>query len=374
MGQRKTISLDTTKGMWAGGDPAIMPDGYCRKVRNMVLRPNRWEQRPPFTYDSRPSIVNLSTWHDNGAVRLVAHESDAGGGGSATYVKAASGETWGASVGLATTPVNDFTNHNGSLYFLYVSGSDESTGVASYNGTSVAFPVSEVWPDSLAAYRSRLFFGGVTLPISNVLGTAGYDPTAWTLTNVTAVNIADGSTSTGRVTPTNTTASKMSKTFTAVDNPTYVCAVRGVHPSYRVPITVSLKYASAWSAATAYTVGQVVIPVAANNLCYRATVAGTSAGAEPVWPVTTGGTVVDNGVTWICDGSDTFASTKQYVPSATDSLQFTGFVVQGLCSADAAGTMRAQIDFNHDGAAITLAPVDVSYKDGLAATVPNKAN
>jgi hypothetical protein len=55
---------------------------------------------------------------------------------------------------------------------------------------------------------------------------------------------------------------------------------------------------SAWQAAQGYAVGNQVIPVSANEFYYECTVAGTSAGGEPVWPTTPGNTVVDNTATW----------------------------------------------------------------------------
>lgn len=54
----------------------------------------------------------------------------------------------------------------------------------------------------------------------------------------------------------------------------------------------------AWQASHAYALGDTVRPPSSNGRTYRATVAGTSAGIGPTWPVTNGGTVTDGGVTW----------------------------------------------------------------------------
>lgn len=57
---------------------------------------------------------------------------------------------------------------------------------------------------------------------------------------------------------------------------------------------------SAWVAATAYAVGDVVRAtfLQASGLVFRCTVAGTSAGTQPNWPTDIGSTVTDNTVTW----------------------------------------------------------------------------
>ena len=58
-----------------------------------------------------------------------------------------------------------------------------------------------------------------------------------------------------------------------------------------------------WVAATAYALGDVVVPTAGleNGFRYECTTAGTShATAEPVWPRALGDTVADNTVVWTC--------------------------------------------------------------------------
>lgn len=61
---------------------------------------------------------------------------------------------------------------------------------------------------------------------------------------------------------------------------------------------------SAWAATTAYSLGDIVIPLATENgHRYRCTTAGTSSGSEPTWPTTQRGTVADGTVTWTEDGT-----------------------------------------------------------------------
>lgn len=64
---------------------------------------------------------------------------------------------------------------------------------------------------------------------------------------------------------------------------------------------------TAWQAATAYAVGDIVIPTTTNFHAYQVSSisgTGTSAGAEPTWPTTPGTTVIDNAganqITWTC--------------------------------------------------------------------------
>lgn len=53
-----------------------------------------------------------------------------------------------------------------------------------------------------------------------------------------------------------------------------------------------------WAATTAYAVGDTVIPSPRNGHYYKVTVAGTSGAAQPTFPTTHLGTVVDATVTW----------------------------------------------------------------------------
>lgn len=79
--------------------------------------------------------------------------------------------------------------------------------------------------------------------------------------------------------------------------------------SYTAPTVIAVGLIRAtrgtWAAATVYAVNDTIIPVTANGRLYRATAVsgtGTSAGSEPTWPTTAGGTVIDNAggnqITW----------------------------------------------------------------------------
>jgi hypothetical protein len=62
--------------------------------------------------------------------------------------------------------------------------------------------------------------------------------------------------------------------------------------------------ATVWTASTAVSVGNYYRPTTPNGRRYYASVAGTTAGTEPVWPTGAASTVTDGGVTWTEDGRD----------------------------------------------------------------------
>lgn len=76
--------------------------------------------------------------------------------------------------------------------------------------------------------------------------------------------------------------------------------LRGI---FGTPATAG-KTAAAWSSASPYTLGAIVIPTVANGRYYEATTAGTPGATEPTWPTTVGATVTDgtepNVITWTC--------------------------------------------------------------------------
>jgi len=56
--------------------------------------------------------------------------------------------------------------------------------------------------------------------------------------------------------------------------------------------------ATTWMASTSYTVGQSVVPAAANGFVYVCKTAGTSNAIAPTWSTTAGATVNDGSVAW----------------------------------------------------------------------------
>jgi hypothetical protein len=62
--------------------------------------------------------------------------------------------------------------------------------------------------------------------------------------------------------------------------------------------TTGFNAQTVWQATHAYSLGEVRRPTSTNNRTYRVTTAGTSAGSQPTWPTTDGGTVTDGSVVW----------------------------------------------------------------------------
>jgi hypothetical protein len=71
-----------------------------------------------------------------------------------------------------------------------------------------------------------------------------------------------------------------------------------------------------WQATHAYSLGEVRRPTSTNNRTYRVTTAGTSAGSEPTWPTTDGGTVTDGTVVWTETSVTVACSYASYSASA----------------------------------------------------------
>lgn len=86
--------------------------------------------------------------------------------------------------------------------------------------------------------------------------------------------------------------------------------------------------ATTWSASTAYSVGDFIIPTTPNGYRYRCTNAGTSGTAEPSWGTTIGGTTLDDvstgdSVIWTCVnetlGSDKWTIVEETYVSGTST-------------------------------------------------------
>jgi hypothetical protein len=147
---------------------------------------------------------------------------------------------------------------------------------------------------------------------------------------------------------------------------------------------------TAWIASTAYSVGDVVRPTGAsaqdpNNRFFVCQVAGTSAGSQPTWPNTAGGTVTDNTVTW-AEGSqwyiglvngptetdynpaDTMASHAGWTENVTYSNTTRVAYIPGAVSAGSCNNSGNLAAFNINGSATISGSflTDIQTKGGTA--------
>ena len=87
-----------------------------------------------------------------------------------------------------------------------------------------------------------------------------------------------------------------------------------------------------WAATTAYTTGQIIRPTAAvvgKRIAYRCTTGGTSAGSEPTWGLTLGGTTTSNTAVFTAVNSDTYGWTG----AAGDLTTVTNASTAGFAAA-----------------------------------------
>lgn len=101
-----------------------------------------------------------------------------------------------------------------------------------------------------------------------------------------------------------------------------------------------------WAATTAYVLGDFRVPTVNNGFKYEVTVAGTSGGAEPIWPTTPGNTVVDGTVTWTCRAfnvsSGEYASRLEATGANTDGAEGVSYDINPFHSY----TVKAQNEVN----------------------------
>lgn len=113
-------------------------------------------------------------------------------------------------------------------------------------------------------------------------------------------------------------------------------------------VTDPISWSHQWSAAQAYTYGQVVRPPAANGYLYRCVQAGTSGGSTPAFPTTVGLTVGDNGIIWANAGSEIIVLNSAAVTwpnadfSATSSVLYDS-TTGVLIATDGFGTTEAPV-------------------------------
>lgn len=394
MAVRQQIPVEIGRGQFSGGDAARVPDGFVRKLRNIVYTDGETVSRPPLTYDNLTNIRALEIYHDRaaGASRLVAVKSVApiASTNSVFFRKGASGETWDAGVtGDAYSRyeyVHDSATYNDLLMVAGYTAAYEKTSVVAYDGATVdTSPLQErfaysLGPKALAVYKQRLFLAAPTVYFQAEAGDV-YDFSGWTATSCTLSTVAEGSTTTRVLTPTATTGAMFRGGGFSLDSTDTLRTVRWLvsaaptSPTYALPLTFQLRYRRARFNNTVYPAGAIVTPSTPNGFMYRCIVAGTSAAGAPVYPTTIGGQVVDGGVTWLCEATDVLTEARVNVSTLSQGSGPTFWDLKArIPEQNAAAGFDCVILFGHGGAAITLASAKISFLDGRADDDPRKAN
>ena len=99
---------------------------------------------------------------------------------------------------------------------------------------------------------------------------------------------------------------------------------------------------TAWAAATAYALGDLVISVTSNGFWYECTTAGTSGAAEPTWPTTAGGTVVDGTATWTCLASTIPPAHEEFIVLGATGYLAISAAINAVDRATTGGTWTAK--------------------------------
>jgi len=352
-----------------------------------------WVARPPFTYDGITSGRGFALWRDDvgGGTRLIA--AQASGTDLIFYYKSLSAETYTSIVNIPGAIVRDFTNLNGWMYFTVSPTSGTSyqpiyfvnNTAAMLNGYPLGAAAGSIGVNSLAAFKSRLFFGGVDLSIDNLILRHGssypYDMSSWTRTSLSASSATVGSSIIYSVTPTATSGSKSELLMAALTesySPSrWLSALRNTSTVTPVPMKIEIKHDEPWSALTTYVVGMLVTPTTPNGKIYKCTTGGTSAAGEPVWPTTISSTIVDGGVlTWTCIATDVIATNEFVLPPVGPTGSFSIYSAAGSPLVDGAGFReRLVLSFgNTVSPTYTIVTVDVGLKDGLADGTTGKQN
>jgi hypothetical protein len=380
-------------GMFSTGDASMIPTGYVLLLQNVHTAPNdRYDCRAPFEYDSLSNIGGLMTWNDttSKALRLVALVPGATG---SLNIKNVSGETWATGVSPLDAPdrVSAFTTLRGTLFYV---GSDGLTpGRVDYgSSTAITTGLANILGSSIKAVTAtvageRLLLGNVGFVVSP-LGSVYNIANVWGLTNAAAVTVTSGSTVLCRVAATAATGGEV-RPLSAADSGlvlgtsstpvdlVYRVMARGTSDSYRMPMTAEIYIASQWANAHVYGANDIVVPTTSNGFRFRATVAGTSAAGEPVWPTTIGATVVDNGVTWVCDGPSVIGSKEFFVPTISEEPAVSSFFCDGRLSPPyGSAQIRWRLKFGNTAvpSVTTNLPVDLAFRDGRADGDPLKSN
>lgn len=402
--RHKTVPV-ALGGMYTAGDPSTLSDGMVTLLQNYVFRPNRIDGRAPFIYDGLDTVSGFAIWQDmvNELTKTVAVRSS----DQKIYTKNTSGSNYTAGVsGIpSSTRLTSYTNFLQKLYMMFDNGSGVPSAVASWDGTTlVTAPFNSTFVSrAIAAYNERLFFVNprVTFTLAQTSATTNaYDWSSgnWAKTNVTVQNNTNASGITvGRLVPTSTAVSGCKIIYNTTSFPTaglvavaastselkYVWRsdIRSTDASYQVPLTLELVLVLGRSitASFAYVVGDLISNIATdgNMHRYRCTTAGNLPLAVPAVTLNAAGTTVDGTVTWTEEGSDVLSAYELYLPTLTDTQNFTtSFVSASVPARTNQVTIAPRIKFyNTLTTALTqLVAVEMAYRDSITDGDPRKAN
>lgn len=132
-------------------------------------------------------------------------------------------------------------------------------------------------------------------------------------------------------------------------------AAKAAVDAYLTPRYVSLK---SWASTTAYTTGNndYVVPSTPNGYIYQCATSGTSAGSEPSWPTTPGGTVTDGTVEWECvEAVDAY----HWIVTQTGTAKTFPFVI-----SDTNGHIRITLSYGSANVRMILDPYSTVVIDG----------
>lgn len=104
--------------------------------------------------------------------------------------------------------------------------------------------------------------------------------------------------------------------------------------------------ATSWQASHSYSVGNVVKPASSpNGHVYLCTQAGTSEISEPIFPTTSGGTVVDSGVVWTELGNNVVILGAGNLVFADSTITASAGIVYKSTGLDSTSPLLAYEDF-----------------------------
>lgn len=397
-------------GQFSAGDLSTLPEGTVSLLRNFMIRPNRFDGRAPFVYDSLDDVYGFAIWQDlvNELQKTVAMKS----GDNKLYTKNANGTGYTAGVsGLtASARLTGWTNFLGKLYMAFDNGAGVPTSMAVWDGTNLITDASEtsampfnskIQARALASIGDRNFLIDPRVTVTNLLTTTtAYDWVSSTnRININAVNLTNAA---GviecRLTPTSLSVGNCYAFGPTITEPansldltyTWRCDLKGVSATYAVPYTLEIATdGGGRSNLTAVVKGDLLVIDASDGkvYLYRCTTAGTTAAAPPIFTPTVGATTADGTVEWtnIQFGNSIASPVEMAILSSVEGFVPTSSSANGITTVYLTATLpartnsvvvRLMLKFSNtvSPAVTTLAPVIVSIKDGKADSDPTKKN